>query len=112
MRRLPLDELVEGIEERACLSHAFGHVQPQAVNLDDPGVRLARQEQRSAAGGPCEEPFRRRGPDDDGQDGVEAVKSVDDGDLPDRVAEAVSGNVEDDGGGARVTSSVTSPVPE
>ena len=33
---LPFDELVEGIEERACPSHAFADVQPQAVNPTTP----------------------------------------------------------------------------
>ncbi len=72
-------------------------VEAQAVDLDDAGVALAREERDRHTHGPIEQPARRRRAHHDFHIRTAGAERVDDFDLPRGMAEAVARDVEEDG---------------
>ena len=83
--------------ERRGPPHGLGLVEPEAVDLDDAGVALGRLEIDGRAEGQVEDPPLRAGSDHDRDVRAAVPEGVDDLDLARRVAEAVAGDVPDDG---------------
>ena len=82
--------------ERLRLLNRRARVEPQAVDLHDAGITRAGDEPHRDTRGAVEQPVRRRRANDDREVGTGCTQRIDDFDLAGRVAEAVTGNVEDD----------------
>ena len=85
--------------KRARADDRFALVGAKAVDLDHAGVRLAGQPLDRPADRAVEQPRgRRRAHDRRAAAGATLAQRIDDGDLAHGVAEAVAGDVEEDGG--------------